>query len=162
VENSATDFKPNSLTFQQVKHHHSIQNRRLQELPPNEPVKSKPTEEPVSPLQKIERLVPELRLHFRQLWNDDPDQAATAYKRVLAAIKRPPKQVGRPLDKETARAVQLHDEGKPWHEIPYLVLDEKRAEQSHERLYLLRKAKAAVKRRDKQRAATRANIDSIS
>jgi hypothetical protein len=137
------------LQIQDVRQQHNL-NRSLSQDSPRLTT---------GPVQRVE-LSPELVLEI-QNWTaglltrfpelrDHPDcGAAMIGKHVTCSIK-PRCKLGRPRDEETAHAIALHDGGVSWPEIPRKVLDPNRASQSHERLYLLRKAKAAVKRRHRQ------------
>jgi hypothetical protein len=161
-QNSATNATANGLLNQALTHHHVIQKRREQELPPKEPVKPKPVEEPLSPFQIVKDMVAEYSRSFLKCWSDKPDETEMAFELMVENFKRPPKPPGRHLDEETAHAMKLRDDGKSWKKIPYLVLDQKRAVLCSEREKLKRKAKAALHRRDNPKTAPRINGSPIS
>jgi hypothetical protein len=151
VKDSATNSSAYGLSDQDISHHHTTRKRIPLDQQQDELPQPEPKQQPL-PLQKIERLAVELRSLFVQLREADPLAAATARRLILGAVKEAPKEapkkIGRPQDSDTARAVELYDQGFPWKHIPREVLDEHRQTQSDERCYLLRKAKAVVKRRE--------------
>jgi hypothetical protein len=153
LQNSGIHAKANGLINQELTHHDVIHKRCLQDLPPNEPVKPKPVEELLSPLQKIDRLAAVLRPFFFELWRTNPDQAEMAHERIMDAIKRPPQKVGRPLGKETTRALHLLDQDpdKPLCNIVKEVLGSEKAKDEHERDNLRRKVTQARNRRNKRK-----------
>jgi hypothetical protein len=154
VENSTGNANLKSPPVQPAGHHHVTHNRRLQDLPPNEPRKTEPNRES-RPLQEIERLIPELGALFRELWTNDPGNAGRVHKQILTAIKPPPKKNGRPRDDDTERGVQMHDQNpkKPLCEIVREVLGPERAKDAHARESLWRKINGVLKRRNKEQHA---------